>query len=74
MFAIKLLMEKRIKKIWAAGFSDLPAINATVFTSEYFFTQMSFLPQKVELFGLLTLARADTSNIPQLSQIILNCF
>ena len=31
MFAIKLLMEKRIKKIWSAGFSDLPAINATVF-------------------------------------------
>ena len=43
-------------------------------TSECFFTQMSFLPQKVELFGQLTLARADTSNIPQLRQIILNCF
>ena len=24
-------MEKRIKKFWAAGFFDLPAINATVF-------------------------------------------
>ena len=31
MFAIKLSMEKQIKKFWAAGFSDLPAINATVF-------------------------------------------
>ena len=31
MFAIKSLMEKRIKKIWSAGFSDLPAINAIVF-------------------------------------------
>ena len=31
MFAIKLSMEKRIKKFWAAGFFDLPAINATVF-------------------------------------------
>ena len=33
MFAIKLLMEKRIKKFWSAGFSDLPAINATVFST-----------------------------------------
>jgi hypothetical protein len=31
MFAIKLSMEKRIKKFLAAWFSDLPAINATVF-------------------------------------------
>ena len=31
MFAIKLLIEKRIKKFWSAGFSDLTAINATVF-------------------------------------------
>ena len=30
MFAIKLSMEKRIKIFRAAGFSDLPAINATV--------------------------------------------
>ena len=29
MFAIKLSKEKQKKK-WAAGFSDLPAINATV--------------------------------------------
>ena len=33
MFAIKLSMEKGIKRNWAAGFSDLPAINATVFSS-----------------------------------------
>jgi len=32
MFAIKLLMEKRINFFWSAGFSDLTAINATVFT------------------------------------------
>ena len=31
MFSIKLSLEKQIKKFWAAGFSDLPAINATVF-------------------------------------------
>ena len=31
MFAIKLLMEKRINFFWSAGFSDLPVINATVF-------------------------------------------
>ena len=30
MFAIKLSMEKQIKVFWSAGFSDLPAINATV--------------------------------------------
>jgi hypothetical protein len=34
MFAIKLSMEKRIKKNLAAWFSDLPAINATVFTNK----------------------------------------
>ena len=34
MFAIKLSMEKRVKKYWAAGFSDLPAINATVFSKK----------------------------------------
>ena len=33
MFAIKLSMEKRIKKFLAAWFSDLPAINATVFNN-----------------------------------------
>ena len=32
MFAIKLSMEKPMKKILAAWFSDLPAINGTVFT------------------------------------------
>jgi hypothetical protein len=32
MFAIKLSMEKRIKNFLAAWFSDLPAINATVFS------------------------------------------
>jgi hypothetical protein len=32
MFAIKLSMKKQIKKILAAWFSDLPAINATSFT------------------------------------------
>ena len=32
LFAIKLSMEKRIKKVLAAWFSDLPAINATVFS------------------------------------------
>jgi hypothetical protein len=31
MFAIKLSMEKQIKNFLAAWFSDLPAINATVF-------------------------------------------
>ena len=31
MFAIKLLMEKGINNFWSAGFSDLTAINATVF-------------------------------------------
>ena len=31
MFAIKLSMETKLKTIWADGFSDLPAINATVF-------------------------------------------
>ena len=31
MFAIKLSMKKQIKKFWSAGFSDLAAINATVF-------------------------------------------
>ena len=31
-FVIKLLIEKRIKNVWSAGFSDLPAINATVFS------------------------------------------
>ena len=36
MFAIKLSMEKRIKKNLAAWFTDLPAINATVFTSDEF--------------------------------------
>ena len=30
MFAIKLLMEKRINNFWSAGFSDLPAINARI--------------------------------------------
>ena len=35
MFAIKLLMEKWIKKCWSAGFSDLTAINATVFREVY---------------------------------------
>ena len=35
MFAIKLLMEKPIKNFWSAGFSDLPAINATVFNCNY---------------------------------------
>ena len=34
MFAIELSKEKRIKKFWAAGFSDLPAINATVFSKK----------------------------------------
>ena len=33
MFTIKLSMEKRIKICLAAWFSDLPAINATVFTN-----------------------------------------
>jgi hypothetical protein len=33
MFTIKLSMEKRIKFFLAAWFSDLPAINATVFTN-----------------------------------------
>ena len=37
MFAIKLSMEKQIKDFWAAGFSDLPAINATVFSNALFF-------------------------------------
>jgi hypothetical protein len=36
MFAIKLSMEKEIKNILAAWFSDLPAINATVFSSYRF--------------------------------------
>ena len=31
MFSIILLMEKQIKEFWAAGFSNLPLINATVF-------------------------------------------
>ena len=31
MFAIKFSMKKRIKFFWSTGFSDLPAINATVF-------------------------------------------
>ena len=35
MSAIKLLMEKRINNFWSAGFSDLPAINATVFSNFY---------------------------------------
>ena len=33
MFAIKFSIEKRIKKFWTAGFF-LPAINATVFSTE----------------------------------------
>ena len=33
MFAIKLSMEKRIKIFWAPELSDLPAINATVFST-----------------------------------------
>ena len=33
MFAIKLSMEKRINNFWSAGFSYLPAINATSFTT-----------------------------------------
>jgi hypothetical protein len=33
MFAIKLSIEKRKNKILAAWFSDLPAINATVFSN-----------------------------------------
>ena len=36
MFAIKLSMEKQIKKILAAWFSDLTAINATVFNRRTF--------------------------------------
>jgi hypothetical protein len=32
MFAIKLSMEKQINFFLAAWFSDLPAINATVFS------------------------------------------
>jgi hypothetical protein len=32
MFAINLSMEKQIKTNLAAWFSDLPAINATVFS------------------------------------------
>ena len=32
MFAIKLSMKKQIKYFWSAEFSDLPAINATVFS------------------------------------------
>ena len=39
MFAIKLLMEKRINNFWSAGFSDLPAINATVFSFSLGFAQ-----------------------------------
>ena len=39
-------MEKRIKFFWAAGFSDLPAINATVFTT--FFQWMSKQLQNIE--------------------------
>ena len=35
MFAIKLSMEKKIKKNLAAWFSDLPAINATVFSKQF---------------------------------------
>ena len=34
MFAIKLLMKKQIIFFWSAGFSDLPAINATVFNRQ----------------------------------------
>ena len=42
MFAIKLSMKKQIKNFLAAWFSDLPAINATVFN------QISvFLPSSV---------------------------
>ena len=36
MFAVKLSMEKQIKKILAAWFSDLTAINATVFNRRTF--------------------------------------
>ena len=40
MFAIKLSMEKQIKKFWAAGFSDLTAINTTVLIgNHHFFTK-----------------------------------
>ena len=44
-------MEKRIQNFWAAGFSDLPAINATVFSSWPVFNEM-ILP----LWNLLSLA------------------
>ena len=35
MFAIKLSMKKQIKKILAAWFSDLPAIDATSFNNSF---------------------------------------
>ena len=37
-------MEKWIKKFWAAGFSDLPAINATVVSKVQAFSEhMNFM-------------------------------
>jgi hypothetical protein len=33
MFAIKISMKKPIKNLWAAGFFDLPAMNATALQS-----------------------------------------
>ena len=42
MFEIKLSMEKRIKKIVSAWFSDLPAINATSFRCHCFQGQGKF--------------------------------
>ena len=58
MFAIKLSMEKWIKKCLAAWFSDLPSINALVFSNLKNFTNSSpsasnlhkFFPMTSKLF------------------------
>ena len=60
MFAIKLSMEKWIKKIWAAGFSDLPAINATVVSKVQAFSEhMNFM--STQMWGPIYTAK----NVPK---------
>ena len=70
MFAIKLSMEKWMKKILAAWFSDLPAINATVFSMSSFAQPMrkkGFLVLFYLWEGLNTILKGMSSNSSRLS-------
>ena len=70
MFAIKLSMEKRVNFFLAAWFSDLPAINSTVFSISTFAQPMKkkgFLVLFYLREGFNTILKGMSSNSSRLS-------